>query len=101
MRPALLNLRRPSLLRANLLVLASLGAACRISGFPNNRATLLLLLPALIACYGTWEAVRCMQRRWSFYHGGVIISLYMDLMAIAIVLFLLLYPYMHWLSATH
>lgn len=82
-------------------MLGSLGAACLISGFPHNHASLLLMLPALISFYGTWEAVRCMQKRWSFYHGGVILSIYMDLMAIAIILFLLLYPYMHWLSATH
>ena len=35
-----------------------------------------------------------MQRRWSFYHGGVILCLYMDLMAITLVLFFLLYPYL-------
>jgi hypothetical protein len=35
-----------------------------------------------------------MQRRWSFYHAGVILSLYMDLMAITLVLFFLLYPYL-------
>ena len=50
---------------------------------------------------GTADTVRCIQRRWSFYHGGVLLCLYMDLMAITLVLFLLLYPYLVWTSAGH
>ncbi len=34
-----------------------------------------------------------MQRRWNFYHGGVILCIYMDLMALGMILFFLLYPY--------
>jgi hypothetical protein len=35
-----------------------------------------------------------MRKRWSFYHGGVLLCLYMDLMAICLILFFLFYPYL-------
>jgi hypothetical protein len=34
-----------------------------------------------------------MRTKWSWYHGGVVLLIYMDLMAISMILFLLLYPY--------
>ena len=37
--------------------------------------------------------MRCLRLKWSFYHGVVILLLYMDIMVIAMILFLLLYPY--------
>jgi hypothetical protein len=40
-----------------------------------------------------------MQRRWSFYHGGVLLLIYMDLMVLCMILFLLLYPYALWISS--
>jgi hypothetical protein len=98
--PPFLNLRRHSLSRGNVLVLVSLAVAVLLSDFPHNRATMLLLLPALFAAVGTGETVRCMRKRWDFYHAGVMLCIYMDLMALAVILFLLLYPYMHFLSAT-
>jgi hypothetical protein len=65
-----------------------------MSSFPHLRTNLLITLP-LFGCFvGTADTVRCMQKRWSFYHGGVILCLYMDLMAITLVLFFLLYPYL-------
>ncbi|HEY0264695.1 MAG TPA: hypothetical protein VGC07_09230 [Granulicella sp.] len=42
-----------------------------------------------------------MQKRWSFYHGGVLLCIYMDLMVVSLILFFLLYPYAFWLSASH
>jgi hypothetical protein len=93
-----LNPRQPSLLRATLLVLMSLLAAIRLSDFPHNHATPLLILPALVAMAGTADTVRCMQRRWSFYHAGIILCIYMDLMAVAIILFCLFYPYAHFIA---
>jgi hypothetical protein len=98
--PSFLNPRRRSLLRGNLLVLASLAVAIFLSDFPHNRATLLLILPALLTMAGTADTVRCMQRRWSFYHGGVLLLIYMDLMALCMVLFFLLYPYTRWIASS-
>ena len=56
-----------------------------------------MILPVLCAFVGTVETFRCLRHRWSFYHGAVLISLYMDMMALTMILFLALYPYAHWL----
>jgi hypothetical protein len=90
----LFNPRLRSLARGNLIVFASLAIATPLSGFPHIRSNPLLALPALLCAIGTADTVRCMQKRWSFYHGGVLLCLYMDLMAITLVLFFLLYPYL-------
>jgi hypothetical protein len=94
------NPRAQSLLRGNLLVLSSLAVALLLSDFPHNRATPLLVFPALFAIAGTADTVRCMQRRWSFYHAGVILCIYMDLMALCMILFFLLYPYARWIASS-
>jgi hypothetical protein len=97
---SIFNPRGRSLLRGSLIVLSSLGIALLLSDFPHNRATPLLLLPLLFAIAGTADTVRCMQRRWNFYHAGVILSIYMDLMVLCMILFFLLYPYTRWIAST-
>ncbi|WP_260703855.1 permease [Edaphobacter flagellatus] len=99
MVPRILNPRNRSLLRGALLVLFSLGVAMRLSDFPNNRANPYLVLPVLATIAGTIDHLRCMKTRWSWYHGGVVLLVYMDLMAISMILFFLLYPYALWLTA--
>lgn len=81
------------------MVLCSLGAALLLSDFPNNRPTLFLIVPALIGTIGIADTVRCMQRSWSFYHAGVILCIYMDLMAVGMIVFFLLYPYSNWITS--
>jgi hypothetical protein len=81
-------------MRGNLLVLVSFAAAVKISDFPRSRATLFLIIPAVVALLGLFETVRCMQPRWSWYHGGVILCIYMDLMALSLILFFLFSPYL-------
>ena len=98
MLPRILNPRNRSLLRGALLVLLSLGAALLLSDFPNNRANSLITLTAITAIAGTIDHLRCMRTKWSWYHGGVVLLIYMDLMAISMILFFLLYPYTHWLT---
>ena len=73
--------------------LLSLAVSFPLSGFPSNRPTVLLMFPLLIALAGTLDTLRCMKTRWSLYHGGVLLLLYMELMADAIILFFLLYPF--------
>jgi hypothetical protein len=97
----LFNPRHRSLLRGNALVLLSVIASLLLSHFPHNHPTPLIVLPALVAILGTVDTIRCMQRRWNFYHGGVVLCIYMDLMAICLILFLLLYPYMLWMASSH
>ena len=96
-----LNLRTRSLLRGSLLVLLSLAVSLLLSDFPHNRANPLLILPALVAVFGTVDTIRCIQRRWSFYHGGVLLCIYMDLMALCMILFFLFYPYAQWIASSH
>ena len=94
MTSALFHLRQRSLLRANVLVLGSLVAAIPLSHFPNIEPSPLLVIPALVALAGTVDTVRCIRRRWSLYHGGVLMCIYMDLMVLSLVFFLLVYPYL-------
>jgi len=98
MQYAVFNIRARSLLRGTLLVVGSVVLAIFWAGFPDIHPTALLLLPTAAAVYGTWETSRCMRRRWDFYHGGVMLLLYADILALALILFLLLYPYMRWLQ---
>lgn len=84
--------RRRSLPRGTLLVLGSLGAALWLSGFPHLHTNLWLLVPLGVIVAGTADTARCMRKRWDFYHGGVILSVYMDLLVFILVLFLLLFP---------
>ena len=98
MPPAVFNLRARSLLRGTILVLGSLLLAFLLSGFPNARPTLALVIPVVLALYGTYETSRCLRLRWSFYHGGVLLLLYMDVMALAMIFFLFLYPYGDWIQ---
>jgi len=95
--PRILDLRQKSLLRGTLLVLGSLVLAILWSGYPEDRPTPGLILPLVLAFGGTLDTMRCLRLRWSFYHGGVILLLYMDIMALAMILFLLFYPYGGWL----
>ncbi|RXH55650.1 permease [Granulicella sibirica] len=95
---SILHLRARSLVRGNALVLVSLGIAFLLSDFPNNRPNPWIIIPALGALAGTADTIRCMQRQWNFYHGGVILCIYMDLMALVAIGFLLIYPYADWIS---
>lgn len=90
--------RARSLLRGNLLVLGSLFVALTITHMQHNRPTLLLILPVAAAFYGMYDTLRCLGRRWSMYHAGVMICVYMDILSLTMILFLLLYPYMQWIS---
>jgi hypothetical protein len=92
------NIRARSLVRGTVLVLGSLVLALVWAGFPNIHGSPLLLLPACTALCGTWETGRCLRQRWSFYHGGVMLLLYADVLVLALIVFLLLYPYARWLQ---
>lgn len=92
-----LNPRHRSLPRGITLVLGSLVLAFILAGFPDDRPSLKLLIPTLAATLGTCDTIRCLRHRWSFYHGAVVVLIYMDIMALCMILFLFLYPYGRWL----
>jgi len=90
---AVFNFKARSLVRGTVFVLGSLVVAFVLSGFPHARPEWEIVFPAFAALWGTYETLRCLQLRWSFYHGGVLILLYMDVMALSMIFFLLIYPY--------
>ncbi len=92
-----LNPRNRSLPRGTLLVLGSLILAFVLADFPEDRPSLKLIIPTVAAALGMWDTIRCLQQRWSLYHGAVVVLIYMDIMALCMILFLLLYPYGRWL----
>ena len=88
---SVLPLRKPSLLRAILLPLAALAVSMRLAGFPDLSALhrspwQALLVP--FGCLGVVDAFRCLQRRWSLYHAGILILLYANLITLATIVFL-------------
>lgn len=93
LRLSIFNIKRKSLLRGTVLALVSLWVSFRISGFPEVHVCLWLILPLLVAIASAMDTLRCLQKRWSFYHGGVLLLLYVDLMIVVMILVLLLAPF--------
>jgi hypothetical protein len=92
-RFSIFRLQKKSLARGTFLALSSLWISFRISGFPEVHICLWLILPLLVTCAATWDTARCLQKRWSFYHGAVLLLLYVDLMILLMISFLLLAPF--------
>ena len=81
------------LLRGVLLALGALAASLRLAGLPfAGRAPRLAMADScwpLVVFWAMVETARCLSRRWSLYHAGVLILLYSELMILALTLFLL------------
>ena len=88
------DVRYASLLRGCAFVLVSFFASFPMSGFPATHRTLLLAIPAVLAIIGMVDTARCMHGRWNLYQGGVFFMLLMDMMAICMILFFLVTPYL-------
>lgn len=83
---SIFRLRQKSLVRAILLSVGAFAASLRLAGFPrieNIHASHWQILALLVAAWGMAETARCLQRKWSLYHAGVLILLYTDLMILA------------------
>jgi CO dehydrogenase/acetyl-CoA synthase gamma subunit (corrinoid Fe-S protein) len=90
-RPHTFQLRQKSLTRGILLSVGAFFASLRLAGFPyieNLHGSHWQILVVPFACWGMVETARCLGRRWSLYHAGVLILLYSELMILAMVLFL-------------
>ena len=97
MRPrfAFVNLRQKSLVRGIGLSLGAFIASLLLAGFPhieNLHGSRWQLAALLVGAWGMVEVGRCLQRKWSLYHGGVLLLLYADLMILAMIVFLVAYP---------
>lgn len=80
------RLRQKSLGRAIVLSLGAFLASLRLAGFPsiqNLHGSPWQILTLLVAAWGMAETARCLQRRWSLYHAGILLLLYSDLMILA------------------
>jgi CO dehydrogenase/acetyl-CoA synthase gamma subunit (corrinoid Fe-S protein) len=95
LRSNIFRLRQRSLLRAMLLSLGAFAASLRLAGFPyidNLHGSHWQFLALLVAAWGMAETARCLRRKWSLYHAGVLILLYTDLMILAGIVVLLAVP---------
>ena len=90
----LFRLRQRSLARGVLLALGALAASLRLAGLPfadAPRSSPWQILVAAVVFWAMVETARCLCRRWSHYHAGVLILLYSELMILAMVLFFWVY----------
>jgi len=95
LRSPIFHLRQRSLVRAIVLSVGAFGASLRLAGFPyieDLHSSRWQILPLLVGAWGMAETARCLQRRWSLYHAGVLILLYADLMILAAIVVLLAVP---------
>ena len=92
---SIFRLRQKSLARGILLSLGAFFGGLLLAGFPhieNLHGSPWQILPLLIAVWGMGETARCLHRRWTLYHAGVLLLLYADLMILAMIVFLVAYP---------
>jgi len=92
---SIFRVRQKSLVRAILLSLGAFAASLRLAGFPhieNLHGSYWQILALLVAAWGMAETARCLRRRWSFYHAGVLLLLYTDLMILAAIVVMLAVP---------
>jgi hypothetical protein len=93
-RTSIFHLRRRSLARGIVLALGALCAALLLAGLPHVEAlhgSPWEIVAVLGAACAMVETARCLKRRWSLYHAGVLIFLCSDLMILVLALFLWLY----------
>jgi hypothetical protein len=94
-RFAIVHIRQKSLVRGIVLSLGAFIASLLLAGFPhieNLRGSRWQILVLFVAAWGMGDIARCLQRKWSLYHGGVLLLLYADLMILAMIVFLVAYP---------
>lgn len=94
-RTSIFRLRRPSIVRGIVLALAAFVTSLRLGGFPNINAlhsSPWQVISMSLALLGMAETARCLGRKWSLFHAGVLILLYTDLMILGLAVFLLFFP---------
>lgn len=95
LRFPIFRLRQRSLLRAIILSTGAFTASLLLAGFPNIEklhGSPWQIVALLVAAWGMAETARCLQRRWSLYHAGVMLLLYSNLMILAAIVVLLAVP---------
>jgi hypothetical protein len=89
---SIFRLRQKSLARGIILSVGAFALSLRLAGFPhieNIHGSSWQIAALLVALWGMAETARCLQRKWSLYHAGVLILLYTDLIIMAAIVALL------------
>lgn len=89
---SIFRLRQKSLARGVLLAVGAFVASLSLAGFPrieNIHSSRWQYLPLAAAVWGMVETARCLRRKWSLYHVGVLILLYSDLLILTVIVALL------------
>jgi hypothetical protein len=92
---SIFRLRQKSLVRGIVLSLGAFLASLLLAGFPhieNLHGSHWQIVALFVAAWGMGETARCLHRRWSFYHAGILLLLYANLMILAMIVFLADYP---------
>jgi len=92
---SIFRIRQKSLLRGAVLSLGPFIGSLLLAGFPhieNIHGSDWQIVMLFLEAWGMVEVARCLQRRWTFYHGGVLLLLYTNLMILAMMVFLVAYP---------
>lgn len=78
-----------------MLSLGAFIASLLLAGFPhieNLRGSYWQIAMLFLEAWGMGEVARCLQRKWSLYHAGVLLLLYADLMILVMMVFLVAFP---------
>ena len=92
---SIFRLRQKSLVRALLLSLGAFLVSLRLAGFPhieNLHGSRWQSVSLVFAIWGMAETARCLHRKWSLYHAGILLLMYTNLMILAMIIFLVVYP---------
>lgn len=93
--PSIFRLRQRSLVRAIILSVGAFLGSLRLAGFPNIEdlhGSAWQIVALLFAAWGMAETARCLQRRWSLYHAGILILLYANLLILTSIVVLMTVP---------
>ena len=75
-----------------MLAVGAFFGSLRLAGFPHIEelhASHWQFAALLATAWGMVETARCLRRKWSLYHAGVLIMLYTDLMILATIVALM------------
>lgn len=89
---SIFRLRQPSIARGILLSVGAFFGSLKLAGFPrieDLHSSHWQIAALLTAAWGMAETARCLRRKWSLYHAGVLIMLYSDLMILAAIVALM------------
>ncbi len=92
---SIFRLRQRSLARGIVLSLSAFAVSLRLAGFPHIEdlhGSRWQVVALLVAVWGMGETARCLDRKLGLHYAGVLILLCSNLMILALIVFLVIYP---------